>query len=194
MTRLGRKPSAREFSAAAAASVAQFPEILDHYIRQKEDGGYQAHRVSAEKVGETEDVFVTGIRTLVEENLSGTEFYRAGDSFEECLKRVHFLRDVIENKDGYRIFYIKGKPIQREADLQILFRLTWHGSTLDVNREVNNGRGAVDFKVSRGAANATLVEFKLASNSPGRHIRGRKRHCKVDQGNPLLQRIGAHAR
>jgi hypothetical protein len=30
---------------------------------------------------------------------------------------------------------------------------------------VNNGRGPVDYKISRGAADATLVEFKLASNS-----------------------------
>jgi hypothetical protein len=29
---------------------------------------------------------------------------------------------------------------------------------------VNNGRGPVDFKVSRGARDQTLVEFKLASN------------------------------
>lgn len=36
---------------------------------------------------------------------------------------------------------------------------------MDVNREVNNGRGPVDFKISKGSMNATLVEFKLASNS-----------------------------
>ena len=164
MSRLGEKPSARDFTAAAAAAVARYPEILDHYISQKEGGGYQAHRVSAEKVGETEAVFITAIRKLVEERLDGTEFYRAGDSFDESLKRVHFLKDVIENKDGYRIFYVKGSPLEREADLQIMFRLTWYGSPLDVNREVNNGRGPVDFKASHGAANATLVEFKLASN------------------------------
>ncbi|MPN46312.1 hypothetical protein SDC9_193898 [bioreactor metagenome] len=35
---------------------------------------------------------------------------------------------------------------------------------MDVNREVNNGRGPVDYKVSYGAKNSTLVEFKLASN------------------------------
>jgi hypothetical protein len=34
-----------------------------------------------------------------------------------------------------------------------------------VNREVNNGRGAVDYKISKGAKDSTLVEFKLASNS-----------------------------
>ena len=35
----------------------------------------------------------------------------------------------------------------------------------DVNREVNNGRGPVDFKVSKGSKDSTLVEFKLASNT-----------------------------
>jgi hypothetical protein len=30
---------------------------------------------------------------------------------------------------------------------------------------VNNGRGPVDFKVSRGSRDSTLVEFKLANNS-----------------------------
>jgi hypothetical protein len=30
---------------------------------------------------------------------------------------------------------------------------------------VNNGRGPVDFKISRGAADASLVEFKLGSNT-----------------------------
>lgn len=76
-----------------------------------------------------------------------------------------FLQNVIENKDGYRIFYVKGQPIKREADLQIMFRLTWFASPSDVSRESNEGRGSVDFKASRGAHDKTLVEFKLASNS-----------------------------
>ena len=89
-----------------------------------------------------------------------------GDSFEEALRRVHFLKNVIENKDGYRLFYLtNGQPLKREADLQIMYRLTWYASSYDVNREVNNGRGPVDYKVSKGSADGTLVEFKLASNS-----------------------------
>jgi hypothetical protein len=34
-----------------------------------------------------------------------------------------------------------------------------------VNREVNNGRGPVDFKVSRGSAERAVIEFKGASNT-----------------------------
>ena len=41
---------------------------------------------------------------------------------------------------------------------------TWFATPSDVNREVNNGRGPVDFTVSRGSRDKSLVEFKLASN------------------------------
>ena len=34
-----------------------------------------------------------------------------------------------------------------------------------MTREANDGRGPVDFKVSRGSKDKTLVEFKLASNT-----------------------------
>jgi hypothetical protein len=76
-----------------------------------------------------------------------------------------FLKDVIENKDGYRIFWSNDQAIRTEKDLHILYRLTWCGTLSDINREVNNGRGPVDFEASRGAYDKTLVEFKLASNS-----------------------------
>jgi hypothetical protein len=46
-----------------------------------------------------------------------------------------------------------------------MYRLTWYATAFDVNREVNNGRGPVDFNISKGSADKTLVEFKLASNS-----------------------------
>ena len=55
--------------------------------------------------------------------------------------------------------------LRRESDLQVMYRLVWFASEFDVNREVNNGRGPVDFKVSKGSRNTALVEFKLASNS-----------------------------
>ena len=76
-----------------------------------------------------------------------------------------FLKDVVENKGGHRLFYADGKPIRREADLHILFRLTWRNTPSDVNREVNNGRGPSDFEISRGRFDKSLVEFKLASSS-----------------------------
>jgi hypothetical protein len=49
-----------------------------------------------------------------------------------------------------------------------MFRLVWYGTPSDVSREVNDGRGPADFKISRGARDKTIVEFKLARNT---HLR-----------------------
>ena len=108
---------------------------------------------------------VENIRELVLGHLAGTEFYEHGDSYEESLRRVKYLKHVIEDNDGYRVFYVDGKPVKRESDLHTMFRLTWCATAFDVNAEVNNGRGSSDYKVSKGRRNASLVEFKLASNS-----------------------------
>jgi hypothetical protein len=43
--------------------------------------------------------------------------------------------------------------------------MTWYASESDVTREANDGRGPVDFKVSKGSKDKALVEFKLAKNS-----------------------------
>ena len=46
-----------------------------------------------------------------------------------------------------------------------MFRLVCYGSTFDINSEVNNGRGPVDYKISKGAYDSSLIEFKLAKSS-----------------------------
>ncbi len=63
------------------------------------------------------------------------------------------------------MFYHDGEAIQRESDLQIIFRFVWFGSPSAVGTEANDGRGPVDYKISRGAKDKTLVEMKLAKNT-----------------------------
>jgi hypothetical protein len=161
-----RKPNKKEQQAAVMQLMRKHPEIIEYYIKYKEDNGDEAVATSTEKVAETQTLFIEQVRTFVQIELAGTQFYRRTDnSFDEARDRLLFLKDVIENKDGWRIFWLKGKPLKRETDLQILYRLVWYATPLDVNREVNNGRGPVDFKISRGSADKALVEFKLAGNS-----------------------------
>lgn len=81
------------------------------------------------------------------------------------MRRAQYFKDVIEHNDGWRIFYLNGQCIARESDVHILYRLTWYATSFDVNSEANSGRGPVDFAISKGSANKSLVEFKLASNS-----------------------------
>ncbi|NFN17585.1 hypothetical protein FDB52_14500 [Clostridium botulinum] len=85
-------------------------------------------------------------------------------TYEETKSRIEYLKNVIENNDGYRLFYKDDELIGDEKMLQSIFKFTWYATEADVNRETNNGRGPVDYKISKGANDITLVEFKLASN------------------------------
>lgn len=163
---LSPSPTKEEMSEALKSVFRQFPELIEHYIRYKEDTGDLAEALSDQNVQETYTLYVKQIEDFVERLAQLTHFYQlAGDTYEEAMSRVVFLKSFIEHKDGYRLFYLDGKPVKREEDLQLLFRLTWYGTQSDVNREVNNGRGPVDYKISRGGADSSLVEFKLASNT-----------------------------
>lgn len=152
---------------AAARTILTFPQLIEHYIRFKEDHGDEAEALSEEKVRASKQVYIEQVKELIGILADATGFYETpGATLAETRSRIAYLKDVIENKDGYRLFFdADGKAIRRESDLQIIFRFTWFNTPLDVNREVNNGRGPVDFTISRGKRGKTLVEFKLASNT-----------------------------
>jgi len=156
-----------EYDRAAVSTVLRYPQLIDYYIKLKEDRGDEAVANSSAKVRQSALLYVKqfgSIPWLLQEQ---TEFYRVvGNTESETRQKIAFFKDVIENKGGHRVFYdAEGKPVRRETDVHILFRLVWHGTPSDVSREVDDGRGAADFKISRGAADKTLVEFKLASNT-----------------------------
>jgi len=160
-----KEPTKSEIFAAINAVLNKYPELIDYYIKYKEENGDKAISVSQQKVEIVETIFIHMLSGFIRDLKKQTGFFvLSGDTLDESYKRALFLKNVIENKDGYRIFYINGSPIKREEDIQIMFRLTWYASDCDVTREANEGRGPVDYKVSRGAADKTLIEFKLASN------------------------------
>jgi hypothetical protein len=165
LRQINERSTQEERKAAALRTIEQFTDLIDYYIKWKEDHAAEAHALSTAKVQQTHTQFVENIRELVLNHLVGTEFYERGNSYDEALQRVKYLKHVIEDNDGYRVFYVDGKPVKRESDLHTMFRLTWYATDFDVNAEVDNGRGPVDYKVSKGKQNASLVEFKLASNS-----------------------------
>ena len=160
-----KEMSQTEKDKAAISLILQHTELIDYYIKYKEDNEAEATSISKQVVQEVKQLFNTQLQELTKLLFNNTDFYKTKvDSYDAAYKRVMFLKSVIEDMDGYRIFYLNGKPIKRESDLQIMYRLVWFASEMDVNREVNNGRGPVDFKISRGSKDSTLVEFKLASN------------------------------
>ena len=189
----GPKVKKREVRDAIGRAVELFPQVLDYYIRDKEDSGEHAVSYAKARVREVETLFINQVRSLVAQYLDPGGFYKLPyNTYEEARERVMFLKDVIENKGGHKLFYVNGMPIERELDLQILYRLTWYATPSDVTREANDGRGPADFKISRGAQDKTIVEFKLAKNT--QLERNLQKQCEIytaasDTTHPSIKAI-----
>jgi hypothetical protein len=159
-----RDPNKAERKDAAMVTLRKYPELIDWYIRYKEEHGDEAIDVSKFRFMLVEDFLVRGAQDLIRK-LKETEFYRErGTSYEETHRRISFWKHCIE-KDGYRSFYIKGKVFQREKDVQRLFKYVWFDSSYALSPEVDHGRGPADFEVSKGSVDKTVVELKLAKNT-----------------------------
>lgn len=162
---LSEDPTKPEIKVAVESTILKYPETIDYHIKLKEEKGENAVNISAQRVAVSQNVYVEQFGILADKVESETDFKKIeGDTYEESLRKVHYLKDVIENKGGHRLFYVDGVPIRREKDLHIMYRLTWEGTPSDVSSEVNDGRGPADNKISRGAKDKTIVEFKLAQN------------------------------
>lgn len=163
---LPKKPKKKDKIDAFVKTIEQFPDLVDLYIRIKEDGKKVVGSVALEKIEQIREELIDSLTPLCNLLNDKSDFYSVmPNSYEEALKRANYLKDVIENNDGYRIFYDGSRPIAKEDTIQRIFRLTWYASPYDVNSEVNNGRGPADYKVSFGSGDSTIVEFKLAKSS-----------------------------
>jgi len=159
---LSEKSTQGERVLAARRTVQKYPELVDYFIRHKEENKEGAVKEGIQEVEAVHQVFINQLQNLVQQLKAETDFYNIGpNSFEEAMERVIHLKHVIEHCDGYRWFYDGDKPIRRESDLHVLYKLACFDTYSDVNSEVNNGRGPVDFKHSNSRKDSTLVEFKL---------------------------------
>ena len=164
---LSRNPSAKEVAAAKARTIRHFPELIDYYIKLKEDTREQAKAASLSKTEDTQRVLVTQVKAAAKDLAEKTDLFRKPwTSYDEARQAVATFKRYVEDKDGYKVINRgDGKPFASEAEVQAFFGLLLQPSRFDVNREPNNGRGPVDFKLSAGAHDKSLIEFKLAKSS-----------------------------
>lgn len=163
---LSRKPTAKELAEARARTILEFPELIDCYIRLKEDSGDQAVATSRDKIDKTQRLLRDQVQEAARDLTAKTElFAKPWTSFDEALKAVEIFKHYVEQQDGWRVINRgKGQPFANEAEVQGFFGLLLQASRFDVNREPNNGRGPVDFKISMGL-DKSLIEFKLAKST-----------------------------
>lgn len=163
---LGEDPTPKQANAARATTISVFPELIDIYLRFKEEDGDGAVALSQEETEYLRTVFVGVLGDVVSSYWMLPEMADRprATSYDEVLYRANVFQRWVEDKDGYLSLHSASNRAS-EKDVQRLVFLTLQASRFDVNREVNNGRGPVDFKVSMGAADSTLLEIKMASNS-----------------------------
>lgn len=143
------------------------PEIVDWYIKHKEVHKKDSLFEMDERIDNTTHM----LRFLPElmGKLRGTRFFGSGPkrqiSLTEAREKAEFFKHAIEDMDVYKVLYPKGKKCFDEKTIQQLFKLVWGHTDADVSFESNNGRGPADVKVSVGAKDKCIIEFKLASNT-----------------------------
>lgn len=164
--RLTEKSTEKEQREARLLALRYFPDLVDCYIKLKEDTGDEAVIKSREKVNDTQALLRDQVQKTAHDIAQKTDFYeKPWTSAQEARAAVETFKRYIEDQDGWRLLN-KGdsKGLSSEQDVQLFFGLLLQKSRFDVNREPNNGRGPVDFKISEGL-DKSLIEFKLAKSS-----------------------------
>lgn len=89
---------------------------------------------------------------------------------EAVRKMVETFRHYIQENGGWELLWNEDsdKPRAEESAQKLFLGIVSHycrANDIDVNREVELGRGPVDFKFSRGYSLRALLEVKLAKNT-----------------------------
>lgn len=143
---------------ALGKTVWEFPEVLDYYIKfkeQKKNEALKLHTVNPEYVNFPHDTNVIR-KEFIEKN------YGKLTSFDDCVDRISFFKKTLESNS--KILYIKEKSLP-EKQLQLMFKMTTFNSLFSYDSEVNNGRGPIDFIISFGSQDKIGLELKLASST-----------------------------
>lgn len=163
------KDFSKKYTRKAIKDTAKkYPELIDYFIRKREEAGEGALEASLVDNEFLRDIFFLGVKSITE-TLKKEGFYadeNGAASFSEAVKRIKIFKHVMETRDGFKIFW-DGTKLRKfkEAHVDILIDLIFASSNYSIDKQVNNGRGPSDFKVSNGAKDCTLIETKLAKNT-----------------------------
>ncbi len=116
---------------AIVDTLRQFPELIDYYIKNKEERGSEAEKVSDQRVQSSEQLLRSPGRTA--RSLFSFEYSILFDRrqcawmlriAEQCFSRMRSKTRAATD------LLREGQPIERESDLQILYRLTYGTSLM----------------------------------------------------------------
>lgn len=99
------------------------------------------------------------------------------ESFQDMIYLIEIIclkfKELVEENGLWRLLYDDKIYPKRESAAQLLFYgiadAYCNANNIDLSREVNNGHGPVDFKLSKGADKKVVIEIKLTSNQQLMH-------------------------
>lgn len=157
------KPTGKQQTEAVNDTILQFPELIEYYVKGKEDSGNEAESISSSKVFESKQLYIKHFKQLGWKLFETTAFYNTESvSFDDSLKRLNIIKDTVENNGGNEVFYFGGKPIEDEDNLSILFRLTWKAGLNKLESNSDSSEIITSWKESK---NKLKIVLKLSTNS-----------------------------
>ncbi len=85
-----KRPTKKDRIGAAVLTVQEFPQLIDYYIKYKEDNGSAAENLSSAKVALSQQIFIDNAKTFIDK-LEKDGFYAvAGRSYEEAKNKIKF--------------------------------------------------------------------------------------------------------
>ncbi len=150
------EPTRKQLDEAARSTYAEYPGLMDIFVRFKEDTGDQAEELASERVRASEKLYISQVRSLSKSLAESTCFYDFdGSDASVTGSRLQQLKVAVEQNDGWKAFYTDDGPISREADLRVILRLIWVGTP---DPQIKGNLVPGNYRVS------SLVLFKLATS------------------------------
>ncbi len=143
------------------------PEFRDEYIAYLETKGAAPYDYKKDRKGLVSWYDATAdYCRRVPINLA----FQTEDEFKSVIQvMLDEFSNYIENNGGWSLLWNDNKTAKSEEAAQFLFlgivKHYCRANNIDISREVNIGRGPVDFKMSQGQQFRALLELKLAKNT-----------------------------
>jgi len=150
--------SKKSKTGALIKTVWEYPEVLDYYIKFKEQ---QKNEALKSHIADPENINFFLDTEVIQKEISEKKFGKL-KSFDDCVLRLNFFKQTLESNS--KKLYIKDQPIP-EKQLQLLFKMTTYNSLFNYDSEVDNGSGPIDFIISFGSQDKIGLELKRASNT-----------------------------
>jgi len=143
------------------------PELRRAYVENVEGRSPGPYDIELDEKGYVRWYDATAIycqnRPLAFQITSETDFFKVVDQM------VDEYRHFVENNAGWRLLWNDNGTRKGERAAQLLFlgivKHYCQANNIDISREVNIGKGPVDFKVAIGYSFRALLELKLARNT-----------------------------